>query len=213
MSLLPRANYPLPLCMQIPLLLSLTLFCCIKYFIRLTIVYKYHFYRSWYYISSRTFEKNGENIKVGGVTLAVHKVMVETQWALHCLLDSTCTVFSCHGTDLGNNCLLGSATSSNETDQGWTKFIAWHSNFLQHTFGSDLPYVYFYFLLWYVLIIWWHNKYWKYYIINWNYSKKLHCTFVRSACGRICLVFFEKSEWKYCSETRLRNKKLYSSRC
>ena len=91
----------------------------------------YHFFlyfiQNFYAIdpdySSRIFRKNGENIKLGEVKLAEHAVLEKIQCALYCLLDNTCTQFSYHGDVVGSNCLLGSASSGEETQDGWTTFL------------------------------------------------------------------------------------------
>ena len=64
-----------------------------------------------------------KNTKVRRGILGEHYVKAETECVLHCVLHYSCTVFSHYGDALGNNCLLGSATSSEETEDGWMTFF------------------------------------------------------------------------------------------
>ena len=64
--------------------------------------------------------KEGKNVKVNGPFLAENRAMTKIQCAIYCIQDNTCTQFSYHGDVVGNNCLLGSAISGEENQDGWT---------------------------------------------------------------------------------------------
>ena len=69
---------------------------------------------------TRVFQGRNENKKVYGGILAEIRVKTKSQCAMLCLQDNICAQFSYHGDVLGNNCLLGSATSGEENQDGWT---------------------------------------------------------------------------------------------
>ena len=71
---------------------------------------------------SRSFQEEGENRKVTGAILRKMSVKSKLQCAKYCTQDNTCTQFSYHGDVLGNNCLLGSATSGEKSTDDWVTF-------------------------------------------------------------------------------------------
>ena len=60
---------------------------------------------------------------LSGGELGVTSVRKKSECAFYCLKDNTCTQFSYHGNLPGNNCLLGSATSGEEIQDGWVTIL------------------------------------------------------------------------------------------
>ena len=71
---------------------------------------------------SRLFQEKDENTKVSGTILRKMSVKTKIRCAVHCSRDNTCTQFSYHSGVVGNNCLLGSATSADESQDIWVTF-------------------------------------------------------------------------------------------
>ena len=72
--------------------------------------------------SSRIFQEKHVNTKVSDAILRKMSVKTKIQCAVYCLRDNTCIQFSYHGDAVGNNCVLGSATSADENQDSWITF-------------------------------------------------------------------------------------------
>ena len=70
----------------------------------------------------RTFEKETENTKLTGNILNTYTKDTNGQCAAACLLNNMCIRFSYHGDLPSNNCVLGSATATQQSEAGWNTY-------------------------------------------------------------------------------------------
>ena len=73
--------------------------------------------------SSRVFQDEIGNRKVTGGEFGGMSTKTESHCTFYCFHDNTCAQFSYHGDLLSNNCLFSSATSGEETQDGWVTIL------------------------------------------------------------------------------------------
>ena len=74
--------------------------------------------------SHKVFRDQTENIKVDVAISGEISVKTKAQCAMHYFHENTCTQFSYHGDLTGNNSLLGSPTSGQQSEDGWATLHA-----------------------------------------------------------------------------------------
>ena len=65
-----------------------------------------------------------ENIKVDVAISGEISVKTKAQCAMYCFYENTCPQFSYYGDLPSNNCLLGSPTSGQQSEDGWVTLHA-----------------------------------------------------------------------------------------